>query len=325
MTANGILPLVKPGGMTSHDVVVFIRKTLRMRRVGHTGTLDPDSTGVLVILLGKATRLMQFMVTLPKAYVAEIVLGITTDTLDAAGQVVSRAEGVKVPKERFLEALSDFQGEIWQIPPMVSAVHHKGRRLYELARAGVEIQRAPRRVYIHRLSIQLWPDKELLTVGDRVSVLVECSSGAYVRQLAADIGERLGCGAHVGSLCRTRVGDIDIASCYTLEEIEEAAGDGTFAGKVLPMSAGLSHLPAVVLAEHDRDARRRLSDGAPYPAEDLLWKIKEKEARHVEDGDLVSVIACSGNVICVAKREIGEERDCLQPIAVFAEGYGDGG
>ena len=112
MTVNGILPLSKPGGMTSHDVVVFIRKTLHMRRVGHTGTLDPDATGVLVILLGKATRLMQFMVTLPKTYVAEVVIGITTDTLDASGQVVSRTEGIEIPKERFLEALSDFQGEI---------------------------------------------------------------------------------------------------------------------------------------------------------------------------------------------------------------------
>jgi tRNA pseudouridine55 synthase len=179
LTVNGILPLLKPGGMTSHDVVAFIRKTLRMRRVGHTGTLDPDATGVLVILLGKATRLMQFMVTLPKTYVAEVVIGIATDTLDASGQVVSRTEGIEIPKERFLKALSDFQGEIWQIPPMVSAVHHKGRRLYELARAGVEAEREPRRVYIHRLSIQAWPEHEVLTLGDRVSILVECSSGTY--------------------------------------------------------------------------------------------------------------------------------------------------
>ncbi len=318
MTRDGILPLVKPSGMTSHDVVVFIRKTLCMRRVGHTGTLDPDATGVLVLLLGKATRLMQFMVTLPKTYIADIVFGITTDTLDASGRVVSRTEGVEVPKERFLETLSDFRGEIWQIPPMVSAVHHKGRRLYELARAGMEAPREPRRVHIHRLAVQSWPERESLTLGDRVSVLVECSSGTYVRQLAADIGERLGCGAHIGSLSRTKVGDMDITSCYTLEEIEKAVSDGSFADSVLPMSAGLSHLPTVVLTEHHRDARKRLSDGTPYPAGDLLQKIKGKETSQVEDGDLVSVVASSGDVVCVAKREISEGRDYLQPIAVFA-------
>ncbi len=325
MTVNGILPLVKPGGMTSHDVVIFIRKTLGMRRVGHTGTLDPDATGVLVMLLGKATRLMQFMVTLPKTYIAEIVIGITTDTLDASGRVVSRTEGVNIPKERFLEALSDFQGEIWQIPPMVSAVHHKGQRLYELARAGMETKREPRRVHIYRLSVQSWPEDEFLTLGDRVSVLAECSSGTYVRQLAADIGERLSCGAHVGSLSRTKVGDLDIASCHTLEEIEEAVSDGRIADKVLPMSAGLSHLPSVVLDDHDVDARWRLSHGTPYPAGDLLLKIKGKETSQVEDGDLVSVVESSGDVICVAKREISEGRDYLQPISVFAQGYGDGG
>jgi tRNA pseudouridine55 synthase len=318
LTVNGILPLLKPGGMTSHDVVAFIRKTLRMRRVGHTGTLDPDATGVLVILLGKATRLMQFMVTLPKTYVAEVVIGIATDTLDASGQVVSRTEGIEIPKERFLKALSDFQGEIWQIPPMVSAVHHKGRRLYELARAGVEAEREPRRVYIHRLSIQAWPEHEVLTLGDRVSILVECSSGTYVRQLAADIGERLGCGAHIGSLSRTKVGDLDIGSCYALEEIEEAAQDGSFADRVLPMSAGLSHLPTVALAEHHQDAKKKLSDGTRYPAGDLLQGIKEEEAGQAEGGDLISVVASSGDVICVAKRENKEGRDYLQPIAVFA-------
>ena len=127
--------------MTSHDVVVFVRKALKMRKVGHTGTLDPDATGVLVVLLGKATRLMQFMVGLGKTYVAEMVIGITTDTLDASGEVLSRIEGVQVTKERFLEALSDFRGEIMQVPPMVSAVHYKGKRLYELARAGQEADR----------------------------------------------------------------------------------------------------------------------------------------------------------------------------------------
>lgn len=318
MTVNGILPVVKPRGMTSHDVVAFIRKTSRMRRVGHTGTLDPDATGVLVILLGKATRLMQFMVTLPKTYVAEIVLGITTDTLDASGRVISEAYGAEVSKERFLEALLDFRGEIWQVPPMVSAVHHKGRRLYELAREGIEMPRRPRKVYIYTLAVQAWPEHEVLTFGDKVSVLVECSSGTYIRQLAADIGERLTCGAHIGSLSRTKVGDIDTTSCYSLEEVERAVEDGSFPDKVLPISTGLSHLPTVTLTEDHRDVERRLSNGTPVEAQDLLQEVKGKEAMQVDDGDFIGVIASSGDVVCVAKREIIEGEVYLQPTVVFA-------
>lgn len=318
MTVNGILPVVKPSGMTSHDVVAFIRKISRMRRVGHTGTLDPDATGVLVILLGKATRLMQFMVTLSKTYVAEIVLGITTDTLDASGRVVSETYGAQVSKERFLEALSDFRGEIWQIPPMVSAVHHKGRRLYELAREGIEMPRRPRKVQIYTLAVQAWPEHEVLTFGDKVSVLVECSSGTYVRQLAADIGERLRCGAHIGSLSRSKVGDFDTTSCYSLEEVERAVEDGSFPDKVLPISTGLSHLPTVTLTEDHRDVERRLSNGTPVEAQDLLQEMKGKEAMQVDDGDFIGVIASSGDVVCVAKREIIEGEVYLQPTVVFA-------
>ncbi|NLA07488.1 MAG: tRNA pseudouridine(55) synthase TruB [Firmicutes bacterium] len=318
MTVNGVLPVVKPRGMTSHDVVAHIRRTFRIGRVGHTGTLDPDATGVLVILLGKATRLMQFMVTLPKTYLAEIVLGITTDTLDASGEVLSKTHEAKVSKERFLEALSHFQGEIWQVPPMVSAVHHKGRRLYELAREGIETPREPRRVHIYTLTVQAWPNHEVLTFGDKVSVLIECSSGTYVRQLAADIGERLSCGAHIGSLFRTKVGDFDIDSCYTLEELEEADGDGSFPDKVLPVSAGLSHLPTVTLTEDERDAKRRLSCGTKVDAKDLLQEVKGKETEQLKDSGFINVLSSSGDVICVAKREIIEGEVYLQPIVVFA-------
>lgn len=318
MTVNGILPVAKPSGMTSHDVVALIRRILGMRRVGHTGTLDPDAKGVLIILLGRATRLMQFMVTLPKSYVAEIVLGITTDTLDASGRVVSKTEDAKVPKERFRKALLDFQGEIWQTPPMVSAVHHKGRRLYELAREGIWAPREPRRVHIYTLEVQAWPEHEILTIGDRVSVLVECSSGTYIRQLAADIGERLRCGAHIGSLVRVKVGDFDTASCYTLEDLEKAAGDGSFACKVLPISAGLSHLPTVILTEDDINAEKRLSSGTPVEACGLLQEGNEKETKQVGDEDFISVVTSSGDAICVAKTELKEGKMYLQPVVVFA-------
>lgn len=316
---NGILPVVKPGGMTSHDVVARIRRTLSMRRVGHTGTLDPDATGVLVILLGKATRLMQFMVTLPKTYLAGIVLGITTDTFDASGQVTARTEDTKVSKERFLEALSDFRGEIWQIPPMVSAVHHKGRRLYELAREGIEAPRRPRLVHIHTLEVKAWPEKEFLRIGDEVSVLVECSSGTYIRQLAADLGENLGCGAHIGSLSRTKVGSLDIASCYTLEEVEKAAECGSFQDMLLPISEGLSHLPAIILAENDKDMERRVSAGACIQMPEAHDEIEGQQGRKcLAAGDFVSVVASSGDVLCVARLEMSQGKFLLHPVVVFA-------
>jgi len=159
-------------------------------------------------------------------------------------------------------------------PPMVSAVHHKGRRLYQIAREGLEMPREPRRVYIYSLVVQSWPEHEFLTSGDKVSVLVECSSGTYVRQLAADIGERLQCGAHIGSLFRAKVGNLDIASCYTLEDVEKAVSDGSFPCRVLPMSRGLSHLPTVVLTEDDQEAMKRLAHGTKHPQETCLKESK---------------------------------------------------
>ncbi len=318
MTVSGILPVVKPVGMTSHDVVAFIRRAIRMRRVGHTGTLDPDATGVLVILLGRATRVMQFMVTLGKTYVAEIVLGITTDTLDASGQVIARTEDTRIPRERFLEALLDFRGEIWQTPPMVSAVHYKGRRLYELAREGLEAQREPRLVHIYTLEVHTWPENEFLTVGDRVSVLVECSSGTYIRQLAADLGERLGCGAHIGSLSRTKVGDLDITACYTLGEVESSVADGSFSEKVLSISRGLSHLPTIALTEDDGDAEKRMSVGGFVRARDVLQRVGQQETGRIEDGDFISVIRASGDILCVARLETTEDEVYLHPSVVFA-------
>ena len=316
---NGVLPLVKPGGMTSHDVVICVRKILGMKRVGHTGTLDPDAEGVLIILLGKATRLMQFMVTLPKTYVAEIIIGITTDTLDASGKIISKAKGIEIPKKRFLEALSYFQGEIQQIPPMVSAVHYKGQRLYELARKGLEAERKPRKVCIYKTSIQEWPKRDTLILGDRISILVECSSGTYVRQLAADIGDYLGCGAHIGSLFRTKVGDFDISLCHTLEEIKDASSKKEIDTKILPMINGLSHLPIIILSEEDLDLKRRLCNGNPYPINKLPKIIKKDGAMQVSDWDFISVVDSSYRLICVARRQIIKDVDCIQPVSVFMD------
>jgi len=310
---DGILVVAKPGGMTSHDVVSCVRRTLGMRRVGHAGTLDPDATGVLLVLLGKATAAMQFMVGLPKAYRAEIVLGITTDTQDASGKVLRIAEDVAISRDRFFEVLESFRGEVSQVPPMVSAVHHEGQRLYELARRGIEVERKARRVWIYDLDVESWPD-EPLTVGSRVVVRVVCSSGTYVRQLAADIGEELGCGAHLGRLVRTGVGWFDLASSHTLEEIAACAGRGCLESLVVPVAEGLSHLPAVTVSSEDA---RKISHGMPVkvPDRDLACVSPD-----YEPGNLVRVHAISREreLLCVARVEKDDGCARLRPVRVFA-------
>ncbi|MGE5574395.1 MAG: tRNA pseudouridine(55) synthase TruB [Bacteroidota bacterium] len=329
---DGILVVAKAGGMTSHDVVAHIRRATGIRRVGHAGTLDPDATGVLVVLLGRATRAMQFMLGLPKAYTAEIVLGIVTDTQDASGTVsrVAQPDEVRVSRDRFGKVLSEYTGEILQVPPMVSAVHHEGRRLYELARKGIEVERAPRRVTIFEINVESWPD-EPLVVGSRVAVSVVCSSGTYIRQLAADIGESLGCGAHLGSLVRTRVGPFRLSDAHALDEIKAHASDGRLGELVLPVAAGLSHIPAVTLTSDDA---WRLSAGAPVgvlgrgPGGRERVTIAEDEQKDGDrDGEgtrdesgpgLVRVHLDTGELIGIARIERTVEGTCLRPVRVFA-------
>lgn len=310
MDIDGFLAVAKPAGMTSHDVVSRLRRVLGMKRVGHAGTLDPGATGVLLVLLGRATAAMQFMVGLLKAYRAEIVLGITTDTQDASGKVLRVAEDVAITRDQFCKVLGRFRGELWQVPPMVSAVHHDGERLYDLARRGIEVERKARRVWVYDLDVESWPDE--LTAGSSVVVNVVCSSGTYVRQLAADIGEELGCGAHLGRLVRTRVGRFDLASSHTLDEIAAAASEGCVGSMVVPIAQGLSHLPGITVTGEDAG---RIVHGTCVGAPDQGL---DGPPASYEQGRLVRVHAPSGELLCVARVEEGDERACLlRPVRVF--------
>ena len=190
--------------MTSHDVVGIVRRQLGERRVGHAGTLDPDATGVLVIAVGRSTRLMRFVTGADKAYRAEVVLGMTTSTLDASGEITARFDMGDVDFEAVRSAALDLTGKIEQIPPMVSAIKIDGQRLYELARKGEEVERSARAVEVTRFDVFATPDPMVY------SVEVECSSGTYVRSLAADLGTALGGGAHLRNLRRTRVGSFGV-------------------------------------------------------------------------------------------------------------------
>ena len=227
--SDGVAVIDKPAGWTSHDVVARARRVLGTRKVGHSGTLDPDATGVLVLGVGRATRLLRYLTELPKSYKAEIVLGVETDTLDASGQVTARHDMAGVSEQQARRATEALTGDILQVPPMVSAVKVGGRRLHELARAGIEVEREARPVTVHRFDVSAVPG-----VDGVLRAVVDCSSGTYVRVLAADLGSALGGGAHLRRLRRTAVGGFGLADARPVEEAE-----------VLPMSEAVKHLPGV--------------------------------------------------------------------------------
>ena len=238
---DGILVIDKPSDWTSHDVVAKVRNLCRTRRVGHTGTLDPFATGVLVICLNRATRLVQFLTGDDKEYLATIHFGFATDTGDLTGTPLSSQVSTAHLNEALLEpALQQFRGRITQIPPMYSAKKIGGVRLYEMARRGEEVERQPITVEIKQL--------ELVTPWqhDECQVRVVCSAGTYIRTLAEDIGKELGLGAHLTALRRTRVGDCDLSQARTLDELAAIAEAGTLAEIIQPMAAVLP-LPAVFL------------------------------------------------------------------------------
>jgi tRNA pseudouridine55 synthase len=217
---DGVLVCDKPGGMTSHDVVARVRRLAGQRRVGHGGTLDPPATGVLVLALGRATRLLPFLPTEPKRYLAEVAFGTGTDTLDAAGAVTGTADVDGVDEAGLRAALAGFVGPQLQVPPMVSAIKVGGERLYAKARRGEQIDRAPRPILIHELALLEFAATER----PRATLAVVCSGGTYVRALAADLGRALGTLAHLASLRRTAVGRFTEQDAHTLAELEELAG-----------------------------------------------------------------------------------------------------
>ena len=237
---EGLVVVDKEPGWTSHDVVARCRRLFGQRRVGHAGTLDPDATGVLLVGLGRSTRLLRFLTALPKTYRAEVVLGVATRTLDASGEVVGEWDMSAVTPSQVASAAADLTGELQQIPPMVSAVKVGGRPLYRLARQGVEVERNPRPVTVHRFEVEPTGDPLVYRMD------VECSSGTYVRVLAADLGAALGGGAHLRNLRRTRIGSFDESEARTLSAIaDELASPATGSGLVLSPAGAMRDLPCL--------------------------------------------------------------------------------
>lgn len=237
---NGILVVNKPAGLTSQQVVGRARRLLGIKKIGHTGTLDPDVTGVLPLCVGTATRVAEYLLDQAKAYRGEVTFGFSTTTQDASGEVVEQVEDVQLTESQVREAFQRFVGPILQVPPAYSAIKIEGKRAYDLARAGEAVEIPAREVTIYNLEIE---ELELEGKHPRVRFAVECSKGTYVRTLCHDLGRQLGVPAHMSHLVRTRSGPFTLDQAMTLEEIEAAVQDGTIAQRLQPLNAALMHLP----------------------------------------------------------------------------------
>ncbi len=287
---DGILNLLKPPGMTSHDVVSVVRRSLGIKKVGHTGTLDPGVAGVLPICVGRATRLAEFITGEDKAYRAEITFGVTTDTQDSFGEVTSEKDASHLTRGDVAYMLTRFHGQIMQVPPMVSAVKVAGKRLYELAREGVEVERQARPVTIHKLQLLSFrPGPHPVAMVD-----VVCSKGTYVRTLAADLGDKLGVGAHMSHLVRTRSGSYTLADADTLEDL--------IAGKARMMS------PASALGDMPRIAV------AGAAAERLTHGVAPRLSVGHPDGTTIALLSQDGDLLALAEASAGS----VKLLKVFA-------
>jgi tRNA pseudouridine55 synthase len=250
---DGILNLDKPQGPTSHDIIDRVRGLTGIRRVGHAGTLDPMATGVLLVCIGKATRVSEYLMAGQKVYRARVRLGVTTDTYDAEGQVVASisVDSINVSRAEVETALVRFRGTIEQVPPMYSALKYQGKPLHKLARQGVEVKREPRQVEISRLALTEWEPPEC-------TLEMTCSPGTYVRALAHDLGQALGCGAHLIGLARLASGRFRLEDAVTLDTFAQVAAKGRWIDLLHPVDAALAHFPALHL---DAEAARRLCLG----------------------------------------------------------------
>jgi tRNA pseudouridine55 synthase len=288
---DGLVVVDKPPAWTSHDVVAKLRKVYMQRRVGHAGTLDPDATGVLLVGLGRATRLLRYLQDTEKAYRGTIVFGIATSTLDASGEVVEQAP-MPVSREQVEAAAERFVGDLEQLPPMVSAVKVGGRRLHQLARAGVDVERAPRRVRVDRFVVESFESGPY----PAATVLVECGSGTYVRSLAADLGVALGGCAHLAGLRRLAVGSFTLAEAHDLDAIS-ADPDSL----VLPLAIAMRDLERLDI---DAEQAKAASHGIAFPAGALGEAGSGPFALVDPGGDLVAVYersaaACKPAVVLV--------------------------
>ena len=305
VTVNGVVVVDKPAGMTSHDVVDVLRKLFRTKRVGHTGTLDPDATGVLVLCIGNATRLVEYLTAARKHYVTQIVLGVETDTQDASGTVVRELPAAHLKERDILALLPQFRGTIEQIPPRVSARHHEGKRLYELARAGISVEREARPVQIDLLELTAF----LPGSRPQATLEVTCSTGTYIRTLAADIGAAAGTGGMMQTLLRTWVGSpngaFTLEQAHSLDELRRRAEEQTLLSALVPIEVVVSDWPTARLTD-GQTARFRTGQA-------ILRSELSGDTEAPAQVSSVAVLTQAGSLCGIAKFDA----DLLHPVKVF--------
>lgn len=290
LSADGILVLDKPAGISSMDVVRRIKRASGMRRVGHGGTLDPMATGVIPICLGRATRLMEYMFDSSKEYLGEVRLGISTDSYDAEGEIIGRGDPSGVEREDFEDVLSRFLGPIDQVPPMFSALKRKGKRLYELARQGIEVEREPRSMTVHSIRLEDWNPPV-------ATVHIECSRGFYMRSLAHDIGVQLGCGANLKSLTRLRTGRFRIADAVSIETAQNSFEEGSWPELLVGLDSVLGDLRAIIVGGREQ---ANIQNGRPVPfaEDDPTLRPDEQFRAYSRDGEFIAIMRLDASDRC---------------------------
>lgn len=274
---DGVIPINKSAGMTSHDVVAKLRKILHTKKVGHTGTLDPQVTGVLPICIGKATRLSDYIMEMPKIYKCQMVLGIATSTQDFTGEVLENNVVDCRDEEKIISICKSFIGEIEQIPPMYSAVKIDGKKLYELAREGIEIERNSRKVTIYDLKInQINIDNEY----PEISFTVKCSKGTYIRTLCVDIGKAIGYPAYMSKLIRLESGSFNINKSFTIEDVEGCVQENNIKNILVSMTDSLPKYPEVVTT--DQEINQKINNGQKI---EILYDMEYEGLLKVIDSD----------------------------------------
>lgn len=297
---NGIINVYKEKGYTSHDVVAKMRGILKIKKIGHTGTLDPDAEGVLPVCIGKATKLVDLITDKDKTYEAVLKLGITTDTQDITGQILSRRE-VTVTKGEIEDAINSFIGEYMQLPPMYSAIKVNGKKLYELARQGIEVERKRRKVSIYDIRILKIDEEE-----SEITVSVDCGKGTYIRTLLYDIGEKLGCGGTMKSLLRTAVGNFKLENAYKLSEIEELVQKDQIDTALVPIDEVLSGYSKIFVAE---EYSKLIYNGNPFQIKHVM------EPKQKPSTDWVRVYDFDNEFIGIYQYDF--DRKSYRPVKMF--------
>jgi tRNA pseudouridine55 synthase len=295
---NGIINVNKPAGITSMDVIRRIKRVSVQKRIGHGGTLDPMATGVIPICLGQATRVMEYIVSGTKQYKAQITLGVETTTYDRLGEIVQTKRVKRITHDSLVNTTNRFVGEIEQVPPMFSALKHRGKRLYELARKGITIERESRKVKISNISILKWNPPHL-------SVEITCGKGFYVRSFAHDLGQSLGCGGHLSELVRTKNGALTIQDAIPLVEVEKRLATNDLKGILRPLDFAIEHIPATVVDSKTEDM---ILNGKAVPNNICVFDTNA--------GDKYRVYSSDGTFLAIMSYE--SELNHWQPNRVFS-------